>query len=132
MVKQEAIKKLATILIVDDHHVTRNLVKSILKGVGYDKVLQAENGHIAIQTIFQETVDLVICDWNMPNLSGLEVLKRVRSDERYKSLPFLMLTAEAYRENVDAALKLGVSDYMIKPFTAEILTQKVEKALSGG
>jgi two-component system, chemotaxis family, chemotaxis protein CheY len=114
-------KKSAVILVVDDHHVTRNLVKSILKGIGYEHVLQAENGHAAIKMIFDEKIDLVICDWNMPSLSGLDVLKKIRSDAKYKNLPFLMLTAEAYRENVSAALQLGVTDYMIKPFTAETL-----------
>lgn len=120
-----------TILVVDDHPMTRNMVKAILKGLGFDNIVQAENGEFAVQRIFEDQVDLVICDWNMPHMSGLEVLKRVRSEEKFKALPFLMLTAEAYRENVNAAMTSGVTDYIVKPFTAETLANKLEGVLSG-
>ena len=127
--KDLAVDKNIHILVVDDHPLTRNMVKSILKGVGFDNVYQAENGHLAVTRIFEEDIGLVICDWNMPNLSGLEVLRQIRADERFKELPFLMLTAEAYRENIVEAVKSGVTDYMIKPFTAEILMKKIEAVL---
>lgn len=124
-----AINTSINILIVDDHPLTRNMVRAILKGLGFENVQQAENGQIAVQRILEEPVDLVICDWNMPVMSGLEVLQQIRSDSKFKKLPFLMLTAEAYRENVTAAMQSGVSDYIIKPFTAEVLGSKIERIL---
>lgn len=123
------VDKSLTVLVVDDHALTRNMVKAILKGVGFENVIQAENGAVAMQRISNEHIDLVICDWNMPNFDGLDLLRAVRSEERFKNLPFLMLTAEAYRENVVEAVKAGVSDYMIKPFTAELLSAKVASVL---
>ena len=122
-------EKRVRILVVDDHVATRNLVKSILKGLGYDHIAQAESGELAIRRIFEGNIDLVICDWNMPGLSGIDVLKEVRADEAYKNLPFLMLTAEAYRENITQAMQLGVSDYISKPFTAEVLGEKLAAIL---
>lgn len=116
------------ILVVDDHSLTRTMVRSILKGVGYQNVFSAENGMAALQTVQSEKIDLIICDWNMPEATGFEVLQLIRGDERSKSIPFLMLTAEAYRENVKAAVEAGVTDYVIKPFTADILIEKVETA----
>lgn len=117
------------ILVVDDHALTRNMVKAILKGLGYDNVTQAENGENAIRYLEDPSFEVVICDWNMPNMSGLEVLQQVRAMSNYKELPFLMLTAEAYRENVTAALQSGVTEYIVKPFTAEILANKLESVL---
>lgn len=125
----EGIDTSIVILVVDDHSLTRAMVREILKGLGFENVIQAENGTNAVKKIFEEHVDLVICDWNMPTFSGLEVLRQVRADPRFRELPFLMLTAEAYRENVTEAVKAGVSDYMIKPFTAEILANKVQSVL---
>ena len=122
-------EKRVRILVVDDHAATRNLVKSILKGYGYDNIAQAESGELAIKRIFEGNIDEVICDWNMPGLSGVDVLREVRADEAYQTLPFLMLTAEAYRENITQAMQLGVSDYISKPFTAEILGEKLSAVL---
>ena len=119
----------ATILVVDDHSMTRTLVRSILKGVGYGTVVQAESGASALALLKTQTVDLIICDWNMPNGNGLELLQALRAKDFTKKLPFLMLTAEAYRENVKAAAEAGVSDYVVKPFSAETLVNKVEEIL---
>lgn len=124
------VQKDIRVLVVDDHSMTRTMVKAILRGVGFSNVIQAENGPDAIRRIFEDRVQFVICDWNMPQANGLEVLKTVRSDSRFKALPFLMLTAEAYRENVEAAVKAGVTDYITKPFTAETLLDKVATILS--
>ena len=121
----EQVDKSIRVLVVDDHTLTRTMVKAILRGLGFTHVQQAENGAAALDRLAIEPVDLVICDWNMPNFNGIELLRAVRSEEQFKDLPFLMLTAEAYRENVAAAIQAGVSDYMIKPFTAETLGQKV-------
>lgn len=115
----------ARILIADDQPLTRNLVKSILRGVGFTDIMVAEDGEQAIRQLSCNPCDLVICDWNMPKVTGLEVLKAVRQELKLHSLPFLMLTAEAYRENVVAAMKAGTNDYIAKPFTAETLLNKV-------
>ena len=115
------------ILVVDDYALTRELLRSILKQLGFNNVICVEDGRRAIEKIREEAIDLVICDWNMPGMTGLEVLEAVRSDNKSKNLPFLMLTAEAYRENVVEAIKAGVSDYIAKPFTAQIINEKIEK-----
>jgi two-component system chemotaxis response regulator CheY len=117
------------ILVVDDHSLTRTMVKAILRGIGFENVLQAENGADAVGIVMSEPVDLVICDWNMPEANGLDVLRSLRADARFKKLPFLMLTAEAYRENVTAALEAGVTDYVIKPFTSDVLIDKLDSIL---
>lgn len=114
------------VLVVDDHHLTREMVRAILGGMGFMNFALAENGLVAFK-ILQESLkfDLVVCDWNMPHSSGLELLKRVRADVRLRNLPFLMLTAEAYRDSVEAAIAAGVSGYVVKPFTASVLSEKV-------
>lgn len=117
------------VLIVDDYALTRNMVKAILRGVGFAEVVQADDGAQAVQKIFEDNFGLVVCDWNMPRKTGIEVLTEVRAIPAYANLPFVLLTAEAYRENVEAAMKAGVSDYVIKPFTAEILTSKIFEVL---
>lgn len=118
-----------TILVIDDQALTRSMVKSILKGLGYAVVLVAESAPIALDLLESEKVDIIICDWNMPEMSGLEFLKRVRANPSTRKIPFLMLTAEAYRENVSAAISAGVSDYIAKPFTPDVLASKVEATL---
>ncbi len=118
-----------SILVADDHSLTRSMVKAILRGVGFEHITQAEDGLQAVQQIATGTIDVVICDWNMPKATGLEVLRTIRSDARFQELPFLMLTAEAYRENIIAASHAGVSTYVIKPFTADVLLSKLEEVL---
>src|SRR5690242_17986403 len=92
------------ILVVDDHQLTRAMVRAILRGVGFENVMQAETGAAAVEHVMSQPVDLIICDWNMPEGNGIEVLRTIRADSRFQKLPFLMLTAEAYRENVLAAV----------------------------
>ena len=118
------------VLVVDDYALTRDMVKAILRQLGFQNIVGVEDGVLALQAIREEKIGLVICDWNMPRLSGLGVLREVRSIEKEKDLPFLMLTAEAYRENVVEAMKAGVSDYVVKPFTAQALSEKIEKVLA--
>jgi two-component system, chemotaxis family, chemotaxis protein CheY len=121
------------VLVVDDYALTRDMVKSILRQLGFQNIqniVGVEDGVLALQVIREEKVGLVICDWNMPRLSGLAVLREVRSRERDKDLPFLMLTAEAYRENVVEAMKAGVSDYVVKPFTSSALADKIAHVLA--
>lgn len=117
------------ILIVDDFATMRKVIRNLLKQVGYENIVEAEDGAIALRTLKAQKVDFVISDWNMPNMSGLELLKAVRADEELNSTPFLMVTAEALQENVIAAVKAGVSNYIVKPFTAEVLNSKIEKIL---
>ncbi len=117
------------LLVADDHSLTRSMIKAILRGVGFDNITLAENGIEALEEIVTGNIDIVICDWNMPKATGLEVLRQVRSDARFKELPFLMLTGEAYRENILAAAQAGVSTYVVKPFTADVLLSKLEEVL---
>ena len=125
----ENVDRSITILVVDDQPLTRNMLKSILKGMGFATILQADNGAVAIQKLQSEPVDLIICDWNMPGVTGIDVLRTVRGTPATKDLCFLMLTAEAYRENVLAAVQAGVDDYVAKPFTPEGLGIKIANAV---
>jgi two-component system chemotaxis response regulator CheY len=117
------------ILVVDDFATMRKVIRNLLKQVGYENIVEAEDGVIALKTLKSQKIDLVVSDWNMPNMTGLELLKAIRSDEDLKSTPFLMVTAEALQDNVIAAVKAGVSNYIVKPFTAETLNDKITKIL---
>ena len=117
------------ILVVDDHALTRDMVRMILKGMGFSEITTAENGEVAFEQVKATYFDLIICDWNMPRFTGLELLTAVRGDKDFEDTPFLMLTAEAYRDSVKAALDAGVTDYIAKPFTAGVLGDKVLEVL---
>ena len=117
------------ILIVDDHLLTREMVLIILKGLGFDNIISVPNAFEAREQIKQGGVDVVICDWNMPKFSGLELLREVRAMEKFSGTPFLMLTAEAYRESLKEAVRAGVTDYIAKPFTAEVIEAKLAMIL---
>ena len=121
------VNKNLKILIVDDFATMRKVIRNLLKQGGFENVAEAEDGAAALKVLKSQPVDFVISDWNMPNMSGLELLKAVRADEELKGLPFLMVTAEALKDNVVAAVKAGVSNYIVKPFTAEVLNEKIEK-----
>jgi two-component system, chemotaxis family, chemotaxis protein CheY len=117
------------ILIVDDFATMRKVIRNILKQIGYENIVEAEDGVLGLRVLKSQKIDFVICDWNMPNMTGLELLKAVRADSEIGSTPFLMVTAEALQENVVAAAKAGVSNYIVKPFTAETLNEKITKIL---
>jgi two-component system chemotaxis response regulator CheY len=121
------VNKSLKILIVDDFATMRKVIRNLLKQGGFENVVEAEDGVAALKILQSQKVDFVISDWNMPNMSGLELLKAVRGSDDLKELPFLMVTAEALKDNVVAAVKAGVSNYIVKPFTAEVLTEKIEK-----
>ena len=121
------VNKNLKILIVDDFATMRKVIRNLLKQGGFENVAEAEDGAVALKVLKSQPFDFVISDWNMPNMSGLELLKAVRADEELKGLPFLMVTAEALKDNVVAAVKAGVSNYIVKPFTAEVLNEKIEK-----
>jgi len=115
------------ILVVDDFSTMRRIVKNILKQIGYTEVDEAEDGNGALAKLRQDKYDLIVSDWNMPNMTGLDLLKAIRADGALNGIPVLMVTAEAKKENVVEAIKAGVNNYIVKPFTAEVLREKIEK-----
>ena len=119
--------KNAKILVVDDFSTMRRIVKNLLKELGYNNVDEAEDGVIAWQKIQNVGYDFVVSDWNMPNMSGIELLKTMRANATYKSLPLLMITAEAKKENIIEAATSGANGYIVKPFTAITLEEKINK-----
>ena len=116
-----------TILAVDDFSTMRRIIKTLLKQIGYANVVEADDGSTALEVLKNTKVDFIISDWNMPKMTGLEFLKAVRADERFRHIPFLMVTAEAEKANIVAAVQAGVSNYVVKPFTADVLQQKIDK-----
>ena len=126
-----SVNKNLKILIVDDFATMRKVIRNLLKQGGFENIVEAEDGVAALKVLQSQKVDFVISDWNMPNMSGLELLKAVRGADDLKELPFLMVTAEALKDNVVAAVKAGVSNYIVKPFTAEVLNEKIEKIVKG-
>ena len=116
-------------LVVDDFSTMRRIVKNLLQELGHQNVQEADDGKTAWPMLQSGNFDFVITDWNMPLMPGLDLLKAIRADEKLKSLPVLMVTAEAKREQIVEAVQAGVSGYVVKPFTAEILKQKLDKIL---
>lgn len=118
------------ILVVDDMMTMRKIVSKTCRDIGFSDIVEAADGALAWKVLTESSpsVGLIISDWNMPNCTGLEFLKKVRGDDRFKSLPFIMVTAEAEQHQIVEALKSGVSNYVVKPFTAQILTEKLEGA----
>jgi len=115
------------ILIVDDFATMRRIVKNILTQLGFKNFIEADDGSVAWEILQKETVDFIVSDWNMPKMPGIELLKKVRADDKLKDIPFLMVTAEAQKENIIEAVKAKVSNYIVKPFTPETLGEKIEK-----
>ncbi|BBG58406.1 Chemotaxis protein CheY [Providencia rustigianii] len=114
-------------LVVDDFSTMRRIVRNLLKELGFNKIDEAEDGVDALEKIRAGNIDFVVADWNMPNMDGLELLKTIRGDEALKHIPVLMVTAEAKKENIIAAAQAGASGYVVKPFTAAILEEKLNK-----
>lgn len=113
------------ILIVDDFATMRHIMRKSLLALGFSNVTEAADGVAALEKLGREDFHFIISDWNMPNMMGIEFLRRVRATERHKTTPFLMVTAEAKRENVLEAASAGVSQYIVKPFTVDSLQQKI-------
>ncbi|WP_457639024.1 chemotaxis response regulator CheY [Persephonella sp.] len=118
------------ILVVDDMATMRRIIKGLLEQLGFKNIDEAEDGKVALQKLKSSKYDFVITDWNMPNMTGLELVQEIRKDPELKHLPVLMVTAEAKKENVLLAIKAGVNNYIVKPFTAEVLKEKIEKIFS--
>ena len=117
------------ILVVDDFATMRKVIRNLLRQIGYQEVIEAENGISALRELRSQKIDFIISDWNMPNMSGIDFLRAVRADSELSNIPFLMVTAESLKENVVEAVKAGVSNYIVKPFTAEVLSEKIEKII---
>ncbi len=114
------------VLVVDDFATMRKIVRNILKQIGFEHITEAEDGNAALQVLKNETVGLVVTAWNMHNMTGLDLLRQIRQNPQTASLPVLMVTAEGLKENVIEAVKAGVNNYVVKPFTAEVLQEKIE------
>lgn len=116
-------------LVVDDFSTMRRIVKNLLNDLGYAHVTEADDGTTALPMLKNGDFDFLITDWNMPGMPGLELLKAVRAEPRLAKMPVLMLTAEAKREQIIEAAQAGVNGYVIKPFTAVTLKEKIDKIL---
>ena len=119
------------ILVVDDNQPARQLIKSTLAIAGYTAITEAADGNKALEQLRGRHFDLVICDWDMPDTNGLDVLQALRADEKLNRIPFLMVTANQQREFVEAAIAAGVNDYVAKPFRLNTLNDKVARLLGG-
>lgn len=115
------------ILIVDDFSTMRRIIKNILRQIGLNNVVEADDGTTAWETLNRDHIDFIISDWNMPQMTGIDLLRKVRASEDFGEMPFLMVTAEAQQSNIIEAAQARVSNYIVKPFTAETLKQKIDK-----
>ncbi|AUM14379.1 chemotaxis response regulator CheY [Ketobacter alkanivorans] len=115
------------ILIVDDFSTMRRIIKNLLRDLGFTNTQEADDGSSALPLLKASDFDFLITDWNMPGMTGIDLLKAVRADEKLQSLPVLMVTAEAKREQIIEAAQAGVNGYVVKPFTAQALKEKIEK-----
>jgi two-component system chemotaxis response regulator CheY len=116
-------------LVVDDFDTMIRIIKNVLGELGHEDVTTARNGEQAYQILTKEKIDFIISDWNMPIMTGIELLKKVKSTPDMKHIPFLMVTAEAEKEHIVEAIQAKVDQYIIKPFTQDMLAQKINQAL---
>jgi len=121
------VQKNIHILVVDDFPTMRRIVRNLLKDLGFENVDEAEDGAMALEKLRSNHFDFVVSDWNMPNLDGLSMLQQIRADPALQKLPVLMVTAEAKKENIIAAAQAGANGYVVKPFTAATLEEKLNK-----
>ncbi len=122
-----ALDKNMKILIVDDFSTMRRIIKNLLRDLGFTNTQEADDGATALPMLKSGDFDFLVTDWNMPGMTGIELLKQVRADERLVSLPVLMVTAEAKRDQIIEAAQAGVNGYVVKPFTAQVLKEKIDK-----
>lgn len=120
-------KKDIRILVVDDFSTMRRIIKNLLRDLGFTNVEEADDGKTALPILKQGHIDFLITDWNMPEMTGIDLLKAVRADADLAHIPVLMVTAEAKREQIIAAAQAGVNGYVVKPFTAAVLKEKIDK-----
>ena len=115
------------ILIVDDFSTMRRIIKNLLNDLGFMNIVEADDGNTALPVLKKGGIDFLVTDWNMPGMTGIELLKQVRADDKLNSLPVLMVTAEQKREQIVEAAEAGVNGYIVKPFTAQTLKEKMSK-----
>jgi len=115
------------ILVVDDFSTMRRIIKNLLQDLGYMNIVEADDGNTALPILKKGSIDFLVTDWNMPGMTGINLLKEVRADEKLSSLPVLMVTAEQKREQIVEAAEAGVNGYIVKPFTAATLKEKIDK-----
>ena len=115
------------ILVVDDFSTMRRIIKNLLRDLGFTNTDEADDGNTALPMLQTGKYDFLVTDWNMPGMTGIDLLRAVRSDDNLKTLPVLMVTAEAKRDQIVAAAQAGVNGYVVKPFTAAVLKEKIEK-----
>ncbi len=118
------------ILLVDDFSTMRRIIKNLLRKLGYQEIHEAENGEVALEMLKSDNFNFIIADWNMPKMSGLDLLKTLREDEKYKNTPFMMVTSEANKNNIVTAIEAGADDYIVKPFDANTLREKLKTILN--
>jgi len=116
------------VLVVDDFETMRKIIKNVLKQINIVDVLEAENGKQALTVLKNNSADLIISDWIMPEMTGIDFLKACKGDETIRKIPFIMVTAEAQKDNIMEAIKSGVDNYIVKPFTPEKLREAIDKA----
>lgn len=119
-----------SILVVDDFSTMRRIISNVLRQLGYENITEAEDGTKALAILDTQQIDFVITDWNMPQMSGLDLLKAIRANKDKKHIPVMMVTAEAMQENIIAAAQAGVNNYIVKPFDAKTLSEKINKIFS--
>jgi two-component system chemotaxis response regulator CheY len=124
-----SVDKNMPILIVDDYKTMLRIVRNLLNQLGFNNIDEATDGTMALEKLTQKPFRMIISDWNMQPMSGLDLLKKVRADERFSKLPFIMVTAESKAENIMIAKQAGVNNYIIKPFNAETLKMKLTAVL---
>ena len=117
------------ILVIDDFQTMRRIIINLLRQLGFTNMTEADDGSTAWEKLQAEHVDLIVSDWNMPRMTGMDLLRKVRASDKYKATPFIMVTAEGKRENVIAAVQAGVSNYIVKPFNAATLKEKLSKVI---
>ncbi len=115
------------ILIVDDFSTMRRIIKNLLRDLGFNNTQEADDGNTGLPMLQSGNFDFLVTDWNMPGMTGIDLLRAVRADEKLKTLPVLMVTAEAKKEQIVLAAQEGVNGYIVKPFTAQTLKEKIEK-----
>lgn len=115
------------VLVVDDFATMRRIVRNILRQLGFTNIVEADDGTSAWEVINRDRIEFIVSDWNMPQMTGIDLLRKVRASELHSDIPFLMVTAEAQQENIIEAVQARVSNYIVKPFTAETMKQKIDK-----
>lgn len=118
------------VLFVDDSPTMRRIIKNSLQKIGFNELIEAENGVDALEKIEGEDVGLILSDWNMPEMNGKQLVEELKANDKYKDIPIIMITTRGMKEDVITAVKLGVAGYVVKPFTPDVLKGKIQKALA--